>query len=373
MSERPDEAPDPAADAGCDPRGGDWLERPGPASEIVVSSRCRYARNLPRVPFPTRASIDDLERVADAVQTAVAGSETFRGGRRYDMAGTPPAWRQCLRENHLISAELEKAAPARVLHLSADGLRALMVNEEDHVRMFALDAGLRPFETLARLTAMDSELDAALGFAFHPDFGYLTACPTNTGTGLRASVLLHLPGLSAAGQLPELANVMGQHGIAVRGFQGENTAATGDLHQVSNETTLGRAEEDIVKRFAKVVDEIIEMEHVARNRMVKHRTLAVDDQAGRAWGLLSHSRTMPADEAVTLLGNLRLGVGRTGLCPGLTHDVLNRIMIHVQPGHIRVAAGRPAEDPERRDGIRADYLRARFAEFATGGPGQGSI
>jgi len=339
-----------------------WLERSGPEEHVVVSSRARYARNLPGIPFPMRARPEELAAVTERVAAAVAAHPRFRDGFHFELPGLSASQRTYLKENLLISPEMEKGNEHRAIFLTPDIALAVMVNEEDHLRIYALDAGYRLTEVLNAVIGLESDLARSLPFAFSPKFGYLTACPTNTGTGLRASVMVHLPGMVASKQIAEFAKSLPQIGLTVRGFYGENSEHIGDFFQISNEITLGKSEEEIVQTVGHVVEQIIEREEHARRSLFEKSRAAAEDEVWRAYGILTHARSMSSDEAVRLLSRLRYGVDR-GFFPSLTHGELNRLIIAVQPGHLQY--GRGSVGPAERDALRAELLRARLASRPT--------
>ncbi len=349
----------------ADPRflqSDQWLDRSGPEEHIVVSSRARYARNLPRLPFPMRARPEELEAVVEAVRAAVEQSRYFQRGLAFNLTLIQPIERNFLKENHLISAEMEKGGDNRVIFVAPDVTLAVMVNEEDHLRMFALESGFRLFEALNGVVGVEEDLNRRLHFAFSPKYGYLTACPTNTGTGLRASVMLHLPALAMLKKIPDIVKQLPHHGLTVRGFYGENSEHTGDFFQVSNEVTLGLNEQEIVQRLHNVVEQIMQKEEQARRILSDQNRVMIEDEVWRAYGLLTHARVMTSQEAVQLLSKLRFGIDQ-GLFRNLTHGQLNKLIIEVQPGHLQVTGG-GATGVETRDTMRADLLRKRL-DFGT--------
>lgn len=339
-----------------------WLERCGPESHIVVSSRARYARNLPKVPFPLRAKPDELAGVASRVKDAIAKCGLFGSGFEFAINDIKPVERNFLKENHLISVEMEKGGENRALYLNPEVDLAIMVNEEDHLRIYALQAGLQPFAALNRVVELDEMLNAELGFAFSEKFGFLTACPTNTGTGLRSSVMLHLPALSMTKKLPEIVKSMPQFGLTVRGFYGENSENMGDFFQVSNEVTLGKSEEEIVKTLATVVEQIIEREEQARHFLFDQNRAFIEDEVWRAYGVVGNARVMTSQEAVQLLSKLRLGIDRKYF-GRMTHADLNRMVVAVQPGHVQCMRGGAKMTTDERDEVRAEFLRSAMTAF----------
>lgn len=335
-----------------------WLNRKGPEDHIAISSRARYARNLPMLPFPLRARPEELRQVVETVGPAIRQVPAFQNNLIFNLAEVPSAHRHFLKENHLISSEMEKGGAHRVILLTGEADLAAMVNEEDHLRLFALEPGLQLPTVLNNVMEFESHLEQSLEFAFSPNYGFLTACPTNTGTGLRASVLLHLPALAATRSLTELARRLRENGLTIRGPYGENSEEFGELFQVSNEVTLGRNEEEIVTLLAQVVDSIIHDEESARRQMYERAPARTDDVIWRAWGLLTNARVLTAEEAVHSLSRLRIGVDRQYF-KNLTHAALNRLLVDVQPGHVRVRLGDAASQYER-DEARATYVRERL-------------
>ncbi len=340
-----------------------WLERRGAFEHVVVSSRARFARNLQMVPFPHCASDGERGRVYRRVAEAIEQVPQLTGAIHFELSQLGRKERSYLRESNVISQEMEivDSYKERGLFLSPDVRVGVMVNEEDHLRIFALEAGFQPYEVLKRASDLEMTLDNLLAFAFSERFGYLTACPSNTGTGLRISVMLHLPGLVLTEQVSQIFEAMPQLGMTVRGFQGERSENHGNFFQLSNEVTLGLSEEQIVDRFKKIIEDLIAKEEAARHELFKNHGLKLEDQIWRAFGILSHARQVTSHEALSLLTLLRLGVDR-GFFRGLDHHALNRLAIEVQPSHIELR--RQASGPESRDEARALFLRERLAMAA---------
>ncbi|MCX7017144.1 MAG: ATP--guanido phosphotransferase, partial [Candidatus Sumerlaeota bacterium] len=270
-----------------------------------------------------------------------------------------PNERHYLVESHLISAEMEKGGAGRLVFFSPDIRMSLLVNEEDHLRLQCFRAGFRLHEVLDALNELDGELDASLDFAFHEQFGYLTACPTNVGTGLRVSVMLHLPALVMTNTVEEIIQYVPQSGFTVRGFYGENSEFLGDFFQISNEVTLGKTEDRICMELEKLVLQVIEKEQGARASLFDEKRIKIEDTVWRAYGTLTNSRMLSSRDALQLLSRLRLGIEQ-GFFAKLTHAQLNRLMIEVQPAHLQIA-GRAALDEEARDVARAALLRQKLS------------
>jgi protein arginine kinase len=346
-------------------RTDDWLLEGGPHSNVVISSRSRLARNLPGFPFSPRANEDQLEGVAERIGKALASSEYFKDFTRFDVSRISGQDRRYLRESHLISTEFEKGQAHREVYLSPDGRTSIMVNEEDHLRVQTMLPGLQIAAVYARMEEIDRELESVLKFAYLPQFGYLAACPTNTGTGLRVSVMLHLVGLVLTNQIEEALGSLGNFGLVVRGAYGEHSANTGEIFQVSNEVTLGKTEEELVQVLEQVVGQIIERELQARQMFFEHAALKYEDTIHRALGLLRFARSIDSKEAVTLLSRVRLGLdGDFGV--RLSHEELNRLLIEVQPAHLRRTTHTEGSI-EQGDAARAAMLRSRFDNGGNGG------
>jgi protein arginine kinase len=304
-----------------------------------------------------RARAEELAQVLEAASRAVAHMPQFHGGNAFYLHEMPAVQRQFLKESHLISTEMEKGGVGRGFLVSPDIRLGAMINEEDHLRLFALRTGLRPTGVLEELIELDTMLQQELEFAYDSEYGFLTACPTNTGTGLRLSIMLHVPALSAVRILPEIAGKLPAMGLIVRGFHGENSEFLGDYCQVSNEVTLGLSEQEIAGRLVAVVDEIIQREERTRQLLIKQSRLQVEDETWRAYGLLTHARTMPTNEALAHLSKLRLGID-LGFLPALTHADLTRLTVAIHPAHIALTfPGSDVTETEVRDRLRADLLR----------------
>ncbi|RPI58933.1 MAG: ATP--guanido phosphotransferase, partial [Planctomycetaceae bacterium] len=268
-------------------RSGEWLRGEGPMHDVVISSRVRLARNLAGMPFLSRCADEQKHqieiRLRDEILAAGIAAETLY----VDMAAASAIDRQLLVERHLASRQHADAKHARGLAVSGDETLAIMVNEEDHLRMQSLRSGLQLTDAFDDINRIDDALESRLDFAYHQRYGYLTACPTNVGTGLRVSVMLHLPALKMTGEIEKVFRASRDMHMAIRGLYGEGTEAQGDFFQVSNQTTLGRSEQQIVEEFRDVtIPHFIEYERRARQALLRRRTAAVDDKVFRALALL---------------------------------------------------------------------------------------
>jgi protein arginine kinase len=342
-----------------------WLSPSGPESDIVVSSRSRLARNLTGHSFPCVGKAEDLRAIAGRIAKAITAEPMYRDYRRIELGEISGAERMVLREAHLISPELERHGKHCAVFLSQDARISIMINEEDHLRMQAIESGYRVREAHHLIEDVDNALSRHLRFAFSPRLGYLTACPTNTGTGLRASVMLHLPALVMGSEIEKIIKDIAEHGFAVRGLYGEGSHCAGDLYQISNEVTLGKSEAEVVAGLLGMIDQLITREREGRGKLFKERLVFVEDSIWRSYATLSQARTINSAEAISLLSRLRLGIDRGHFGERLTHHDLNRLLIQIQPAHL-TSLIQVAEDTETRDTARADYLRRRMAELVNG-------
>ena len=338
-----------------------WVNRSGPQQHIVVSSRVRYARNLEGFNFPPHASTSDLEQVSRLIDEALGQPAEFADFETLDLNQLSSIERACLKESHLISAELENGDKNRSVHLSPTTDIVLMVNEEDHLRMYAMRPGFQMFPLLSEMNRLDDLLGSMLPYAYHETFGFLAACPTNTGTGLRGSVMLHLPALVLTQQISEAIKDFPKHGMTVRGFYGENSEHTGDFYQFSNERTLGKEEKEILQNLITMIERVVQLEEEARSKLFNKDTAGMEDIVWRSYGNLRHGRRMNSREAMTLLSRLRFGVDRN-LLPGLNPTELLRLMLIIQPAHLQLILGGDYT-PEERDIQRAELIRRYLQEL----------
>ncbi len=335
-----------------------WLNEAGPQQNVVVSSRARFARNISRYPFATHAKSDELAEVCRMVDETIRGLGMFRGYRPILLHDVSPVVRMYLKESHIISSEMERGKRYRFVYLSPDYHTSIMVNEEDHLRIQGIVSGLRLKEIFGEISKIDVELTDALPVAFSERFGFLTACPSNLGTGLRVSVMLHLPGLVYSRQIDEILKIVQPFGLTVRGFYGENSEFTGDFYQISNEVSLGKSEGEIIETLLNVIKNVIGREEVAREELFKSRPYAIEDIIWRSFGLLSQARMMNSQEAMKLLSRIRFGIDR-GYFKNIDHYVLNKLVIELQPAHLQYQKGGEVNS-KARDIARATLLRNYF-------------
>ncbi|GMV08406.1 MAG TPA: protein arginine kinase [Gemmatimonadaceae bacterium] len=345
------------------PDGGmGWLDGSGEHADVVLSTRIRLARNVEGYAFTGRAREGERLRVLEQVRDAMPHVGSLREAVVLRVDELAPNDRQLLHERHLVSRELaglEEAQPLRggaAVILGEDGV-GVMVNEEDHLRLQALRSGLDVERTLSAVERMDRELGARLPYAYHDEFGFLTACPTNTGTGMRASVLIHLPGLVLTKEIGKVLAGLQAMGLTYRGLYGEGSEVVGNFFQISNQTTLGRTEEELADHLVRVVRHVIQREHEARRVLWRDAGYIIEDKLWRAYGTLRFARSLTFEEAMNYLSGVRLAVGLK-LISGLSVYTLNKLLIFCQSAHLAYAEGRALTESE------ANVARARYVRQA---------
>jgi protein arginine kinase len=338
---------------------GEWLRGSGPLSEIVISSRVRLARNVSGHSFLSRCTRQQRQAIEQRVRDAVLEARLAPRVFYVDLEEAPEIDRQLLVERHLISKPHAAAEGARGVAISSDETLSIMVNEEDHLRIQVLRSGLQLEEAWEQINAIDDALDERLEFAFHPKWGYLTACPTNVGTGIRVSVMLHLPALKLTGEIEKVFRAAKDLKLAVRGLYGEGTEATGDFYQISNQTTLGKDEAQIIEEFKdKVIPKIIEYEQQARRALKNERLAALDDKVFRALGTLRSARLLSSEEVLFLLSHVRMGINLARLRE-IEVKTVNELLLMTQPAHLQRLIGKKIDGDVRR-AARADLVRQRL-------------
>jgi len=341
-----------------------WLEASGEHADIVLSTRVRLARNLQGHAFGPRARVNDREAVLRQFRRSMERSEQLRGGTLLEMPTVADRTRRILHERRLVTRDLlgeEGSEPVNgtAVHFSALEPVSVMVNEEDHLRVQSLLSGLKIQDAWHMVDRLDEELGRELAFAFHSEFGFLTSCPTNVGSGLRASVFMHLPGLVLTKEISKALRGLGELGLTFRGLYGEGSEVVGNFFQVSNQMTLGRTEEDLVDHLDTVVRKVIDDELHARRVLLRDARGVTEDKIWRAYGLLRYARALSFEELMNLLSGVRLGVSLK-LLPGLRVYTLNKMMIFTQPAHLEQAAGRDLT-PGESDAHRASFVRRILA------------
>jgi len=338
-----------------------WTEAEGPLAEVVLSSRIRLARNVSDLPFPHRMTEAQADQLIRQVETGVREINLMGLPTRVELfrlADQAALDRQVLVDKHLISPQQAQEARGKAVAVSEDESISIMVNEEDHLRIQCLAPGLQLKDMWRMASTVDDALEQKLNYAFHAQRGYLTACPTNVGTGLRASVMMHLPGLVVTQQAGRLFHSLSQLGLVVRGLYGEGTEAAGHIFQISNQTSLGKAEEEIIDHLEGVAHKVIEAEKQARRHLYSEMRLQMEDRLSRAYGLLTSARVMSSEEAMKHLSDVRLGVD-LGLFPKISYRTMNELMVAMQPAFLQKEEGREL-NPLERDVRRAALIRNRL-------------
>jgi protein arginine kinase len=329
--------------------------RRGPHDRIVMSSRVRLARNVKDAPFPGWAKKPERVRVLDLIRPAVEGLAEMKTAFSESMDNLSALDKQILVERHLISREHAAKNVGSGLVLNREESLCVMINEEDHLRMQALRPGLQLKEAWLAIDHVDTSLEKKLNYAFSSDVGYLTACPTNLGTGIRVSAMLHLPGLVLHEQINPIIQSVNKLGLAVRGLYGEGTEALGNVFQVSNQRTLGETETAIVERLDKVLSQIIEHEENARAQLIEKKPKMVYNHIGRAYGTLANAHSITSKETMNLLSLMRLGMD-LGLFPGSDRSLTDELFVLTQPAHLQKQHSEKLS-AEERDLLRADMVR----------------
>jgi protein arginine kinase len=332
--------------------------RKGPYDRIVMSSRVRLARNIKGAAFPGWAKKPERVRVLELIRPAIESLPEMKDAFGETMDSLSTLDKQILVERHLISREHAAKSAGSGLVLNRDETLCFMINEEDHLRMQALRPGLQLRQAWTAIDQADSALEKKLEYAFNPELGYLTACPTNIGTGIRVSAMLHLPGLVLAEQINPIIQSVNKLGLAVRGLYGEGTEALGNVFQVSNQMTLGESEGAIVERLEKVLAQIIEHEENARASLLEKKPKMVYNHIGRAYGILANAHSISSKETMNLLSLMRLGVD-VGLFPGVDRALVDELFILTQPAHLQKQHSEKLS-AEERDLLRADMVRERL-------------
>jgi protein arginine kinase len=350
----------------------DSARREGPHNKIVLSSRVRLARNLKGLAFPGWAKKVERVKTLEIIRPAVESLSQMGDSFSESMDNLTVMDKNILVERHLISREHAAKSAGSGLVLNREESLCVMINEEDHLRMQALRPGLQLKQAWSAIDQIDTRLEKKLDYAFSADLGYLTACPTNLGTGIRVSAMLHLPGLVLAEQINQIIQAVNKLGLAVRGLYGEGTEALGNVFQVSNQMTLGEAESDIVERLNKVLSQIIEHEENARQTLIEKKPKSVYNHIGRAYGILANAHSISSKETMNLLSLMRLGVD-LGMFPDLERWQVDELFIVTQPAHLQKRFSEKLS-AEERDLLRADMLRERLRSVSRPKvkPGNGS-
>jgi protein arginine kinase len=334
---------------------GRWLSAAGPESDVVVSTRVRLARNLSDVPFPHHARPSDQERTVEAVRWALTDADYLAAGRFLDYEQLSESQGQYLVERHLASPDFVASKARRAMFVGSDETISLMVNEEDHMRFQVLASGLDFPEAFTAASALDEKLESQLQYAFSPEFGFLTACPTNLGTGMRASVLVHLPALVITREIEKVLRGALHIGLAVRGIYGEGSETKGNFFQISNQKTVGQTEWEIIETIAEIARQVIDYERKARAYLMKNLRVEIEDKVFRSLGALRSARILSSEEAVNLIATLRLGVA-LGIVNEVNLAQVSRLLILVRPANLQAMLGESLPTAQR-DERRATFVR----------------
>ena len=342
---------------------GEWLRGTGPESDIVVSSRIRLARNLSSFPFTSRGSAHQKSEIDQLLRDKVARLDHSPQLEYVHLPTLVPLDRQLLVERQLISRELANSEGPRGVAVAPAETISIMINEEDHLRLQVIRSGFALDECWQDIDRLDDQLEQRIHYAFSEEFGYLTACPTNVGTGMRASVMIHLPALVANKEIEKVFRALQKINLAVRGLYGEGSRASGDFYQISNQVTLGKSEAVILTDLRGVIPQIIQYERHAREVLTRDRRPFVEDKVRRAFGTLTSATMMTSEETMDLLSSVRLGVN-LGLLDDMTIPQVNELFLHTQPAHLQKQMG-ASLDGEERNAARARYLRNRIRELGS--------
>jgi protein arginine kinase len=340
--------------------GGEWLRGSGPESDIVISSRIRLARNLAAFPFTNRASGYQKAEIESLLRDRISKLELTPKLGYLNVPSLSTLDRQLLVERQLISRELAAAEGPRGVALGPQETVSLMVNEEDHLRMQVMRSGFALDEAWQEIDRIDDLLEQKVTYAFSEEFGYLTACPTNVGTGMRASVMLHLPALEHTRQIEKVYRALQKINLAVRGLYGEGSRPTGHFYQISNQVTLGKSETQILSEIHSVIPQIISYERISRESWLRENRQSLEERISHAYDTLRSATMMTSEETMELLSYVRLGIN-LHLVEDVTIPTVNELFIHTQPAHLQKLMGEPL-DGEARNAARARYLRTRLRE-----------
>ena len=336
-------------------QSGEWLRGTGPESDIVISSRVRLARNLADFPFISRTTPQDREAIETLLGERASAAKGENEMLYLDLDKLEQVDRQLLVERHLISREHAEAQGARAVAIDGGEKFSLMINEEDHLRIQVMQSGLDLEGAWEQVNRLDDVVEEKVAYAFHERLGYLTACPTNVGTGLRVSVMLHLPALVITRQIDKVFRSLQKISLAVRGLYGEGSQALGDFYQISNQVTLGLSEAELIRKVSDIVPVIIDYERQARDFLTKESHESLHDRVSRAYGILRTAQTISSEETMHLLSSVRMGIN-LGLISDLSIQSVNELFLNTQPAHLQKLVGGSMDQTDRNI-ERARYLR----------------
>ena len=336
----------------------EWLRGTGPNSDIVISSRIRLARNLEDYPFPNWTNKKQSEEISKTIEEAIPKVDYLKKTTIFRLSDLDSVDKQFLVERHLMSFEHAQKTNHKLIAIDEEEIVAIMINEEDHIRMQVMQSGFNIFEAWNIINGIDDSLGRELSFAFIPEWGYLTACPTNTGTGMRGSVMLHLPALVMTRNIDRVLAAIAKLSFTTRGLYGEGTQATGNFFQISNQVSLGHSEEGIIENINGLIRQIIEQENQAREVMLSKNKAALEDRINRSFGILKSARIISSQETIELLSMLRLG-SDIGLIKDINRCSINELFIITQPAHLQKIENKKLSSQER-DIKRAELIRQKL-------------
>lgn len=339
---------------------GKWLSGEGPASDVVISTRIRLARNIVGYPFMSRADDEIRKTLVDQLHQTIFEASPGNSYQFVDVQEVDELDRRFLNERQLISRELCDADGPRAVIIDRNEQTSIMLNEEDHLRMQVLNSGLALEDCWNQVNALDDAIESKISFAYDESLGYLTACPTNVGTGIRVSVMLHLPALRITREIRKVHEAAQKINLAVRGLYGEGSQAMGDFYQISNQITLGCSEQDLLSNLSEVIPNILGYERRVRDLLRRDNKGQLDDKVARALGTLRSARSISSEETMILLSSLRLGIN-LGMIEDLELGMVNELFVHIQPAHIQKIFGESLDTSPRNE-ARAEYLRRRLGE-----------
>lgn len=337
---------------------GEWLKGKGANSNIVMSSRIRLARNLTKTPFPNKAQKKDLDHILGVVLDAMKDSNFFKNSLFLRISDIDSVDKQFLIERHLMSHEHAAQPDGKGLFISKEEVLSVMINEEDHLRIQVMQSGLNLDDTWEIASSIDDELSAKLDFAYSIHWGYLTACPTNTGTAMRGSVMLHLPALVMTKQINKVMAAISKLSFATRGFYGEGTQSTGNFYQISNQVSLGHSEQEVIQNINGLMRQVIEQEEQARQALLLQNKPMLEDKIFRSCGIMKNAHIISSQETVELLSMVRLGVD-LGIVKDVDRNAINELFIMIQPAHLQKIEGKKLSASER-DTKRASLIRSKL-------------
>jgi len=339
-------------------RTSEWLRGTGPNSDVVISCRIRLARNLDKYPFPHWANKKQGQEALEMIEEGIKKVDCLKRTTSFKLAELDSLDKQFLVERHLMSLEHAQKTDHKAVVIDDEEIISIMINEEDHLRMQVIQSGFNLFEAWNIINQIDDSLAKELPFAFLVDWGYLTACPTNTGIGMRGSVMLHLPALVMTRQVDRVLAAIGKLSFTTRGLYGEGTQATGNLFQISNQVSLGHSEYEIIENINGLIRQIIDQEKQAREIMFSKNKPILEDRISRSLGILKNARIISSQETIELLSMVRLGCD-VGMVKDIDRLKINELFIITQPAHLQKIESKKLSS-EERDLKRADLIRQKL-------------